>query len=68
MLHGTVKKKKFYVFFVFVFMYYWCKKYYNPIPVQYRLASCAGWVPRLTLLDLQIGLNERALGTKPIHM
>ena len=54
MLHGTVKKKKkFSLFFEFVFMYYLCEKYYEPIPVQYHLANCVSWIPRLTLLDLQ---------------
>ena len=44
-------------------MYYLCEKYYKPITVQYYIADCVSWVPRLTLLDLdeQIGLNEHAL-------
>ena len=42
--------------------------YYKPITVQYYIADCVSWVPRLTLLDLeQIGLNERALGTELAH-
>ena len=27
-------------------------KYYKPITVQYHIANCVSWVPRLTLLDL----------------
>ena len=34
-------------------MYYLCEKYYKPITVQYYIADCVSWVPRLTLLDLQ---------------
>ena len=34
-------------------MYYLCEKYYKPIIVQYYIANCVSWVPRLTLLDLQ---------------
>ena len=33
-------------------MHYLCEKYYKPITVQYYVASCVSWVPRLTLLDL----------------
>ena len=32
--------------------YYLCEKYYTPITVQYYIADCVSWVPRLTLLDL----------------
>ena len=35
------------------FMYYLCEKYYKPITVQYYIANCVYWVPRLTLLDLR---------------
>ena len=34
-------------------MYYLCEKYYKTITVQYCISHCVGWVPRLTLLDLQ---------------
>ena len=34
-------------------MYYLCEKYYKPITVQYYIANCVSWVPRLTLLDLR---------------
>ena len=42
-------------------MYYLCEKYYKPVTEQYYLADCVNWVPRLILLDLQIGLNEGTL-------
>ena len=35
-------------------MYYLCEKYYKPITVQYYIVNCVSWVPRLTLLDLQM--------------
>ena len=31
--------------------YYLCEKYYKPITVQYDIADCFTWVPRLTLLE-----------------
>ena len=43
----------FSLFFAFVFfMYYLCGKYCKPITVQYYIADCVSWVPRLTLLGL----------------
>ena len=33
-------------------MYYLCENYYKTITVQYYIAHCVAWVPRLTLLDL----------------
>ena len=36
-----------------LFTYYLCEKYYKPITVQYYVADCICWVPRLTLLDLR---------------
>ena len=44
-------KNVFFIFCVFL-MYYLCEKYYKPITVQYYIADCVSWVPRLTLLDL----------------
>ena len=38
-----------------LFMCYLWGKYYKPITVQYYVTD---WVPRLTLLDLQIGLTD----------
>ena len=42
-------------------MYYLCEKYYKPITVQYYIADCVSWVPRLTLLDLTNKLDLRML-------
>ena len=33
--------------------------YYQSIPVQYYIANCISWVPRLTLQDLTNALPER---------
>ena len=44
----TVKFKMFY----YCFMYYFCEKYYKPTTVQYFIAKCIIWVPRLTPSDL----------------
>ena len=33
-------------------MYYLCEMYSKPITVQYYVADCVSWAPRLTLLDL----------------
>ena len=50
-------------------MYYLCEKYYEAFIVQYCVADCVSWVPRLTLLDLQINWTyERALGTELVSM
>ena len=40
-------------------MYYLCEKYYKLITVQYYIADCVSWVPRLTLLDLTNKLDLR---------
>ena len=45
-------KNVFFIFCLF-FMHYLCEKYYKPITVQYYMADCVSWVPRLTLLDLR---------------
>ena len=51
------------------FMYYLCEKYYKPITVQYCIADCVSWVPRLTLLDLRTNWTyEHALGTELVRM
>ena len=36
-------------------MYYLCEKYYKPVTVGYYIANHVSRVPRLTLLDLQMG-------------
>ena len=46
---STIRLKN--VLFV-VFMYYLCENYYKSIIVQYYIANCVSWVPRLTLLGL----------------
>ena len=38
-------------------MYYVCENY--TITVQYYIANCDSWVPRLTLLDLQMPSRNR---------
>ena len=38
---------------IFYFLFYLCEKYYKPVSIQYYIAGCVSWVPRLTLLDLQ---------------
>ena len=68
----TVRLKMLSSFFVFVFlciMYYLCEKYYKPITVDYYIADCVSWVPRLTLLDLRRNWTyERALGKGLVPM
>ena len=51
----TVRLKMFSFFVCLFFMYQYClcEKYYKPITVQYYIANCVSWVPRLTLLDLR---------------
>ena len=50
-------------------MYYLCEKYYKPITVEYYIADCISWVPRLTLSDLRTKWTYRhALGTELICM
>ena len=49
-VYCSVRLKRFYFLF---FIYYLYEKYYKPIIVMYYIASCVGWVPRLTLLDLR---------------
>ena len=48
-------------------MYYLCEKYYTSITVQYYIANCVSWVPRLTLLDLDWNY-ERTLGREIVRM
>ena len=38
-------------FLCLFFMHYLCEKYYKTLTVQYYIANCVHWVPRLTLLD-----------------
>ena len=46
-------KNVFFIFRVCLFVcIILCEKYYKPITVQYYIADCVSWVPRLTLVDL----------------
>ena len=60
---STVRVNMFSLFFVFVFLstYYLCGKYYKPITVQYYIADCVGWVPRLCWTCEQTGLTNMLL-------
>ena len=60
----------FFIFCVcFLCTYYVCEKHYKPITVQYYIADCVIWVPRLTLLDLQTSWTyEHGLRTELICM
>ena len=50
-------------------MYYLSEKYYKHIRVQYYIADCVSWIPRLTLLDLRTNWTyERALRTELVRM
>ena len=40
------------------FVYYFCDRYYKPIILQYYITNCVSWVPRLTWLNLQVGLTN----------
>ena len=51
-LQGTALWDLKCLFFVFVF-YVLCEKYYRAIIMQYYIADCVSWVPRLTFLDLE---------------
>ena len=43
--------------------------YYKPITVQYYIADCVSWVPRLTLLDLRTNWSYKcALRTELVCM
>ena len=52
-LYCKIKNVSFIFCICLFFMYYLCEKYYKPITVQYYIANCVSWVPRLTLLDLR---------------
>ena len=46
------KMKNVSLIFGLFFMYYFCEKYCKHITVQYHIANCVSWVPKLFLLDL----------------
>lgn len=50
-------------------IYCLCEKYYKLTTVEYYMANCVSWVPRLTLLDLQTNwIYEPVLRMELIHM
>ena len=58
----TVRLKKLSSFlYLFLFMYYWCDKYYKPITVKNYIAHSVNWVPRPALLDLTNWTYKHAL-------
>ena len=62
-------KNVFFIFCVCLFsIYYLCEKYYKPITVQYHIANCVSWAPRLTLQDLQTNWTyKHALRMELVH-
>ena len=59
-LYCNIKSVFFILCVCLFFMYYLCEKYYKPITIQYYIAGCVSWVPRLTLLDLTNKLDLRS--------
>ena len=55
------KSNVFFIFCVFLSTYHLCGKYYKPITVQYYIADCVGWVPRLCWTCEQTGLTNMLL-------
>ena len=55
----TVRLKMFYFVCFFNVLFVW--KYYKPAIVQYYIAYCVSWVPKLTLLDLQTNWTMNTL-------
>ena len=51
-------KNGFFILCIYLFLctYYSCEKY-KSIIVQYHIANCFSWVPKLTLLDLMNKLD-----------
>ena len=67
-LHCEVTDVVF-IFCICIFMYCLCEKYHKPITVQYYIANCDSWVPRLTMLELWTNLTyKHALEMKLVHM
>ena len=51
---GTVLQDlKCFHYFLCLFFMCLCEKYYKPIIIQFSIADCVSWVPRLTLLSLE---------------
>ena len=57
-LYSRIKNVLIFVCFL---MYYLCEKYYRPVIVQYYMADCISWVPRLALSGLSNWTHECAL-------
>ena len=56
-------------YFLCLFYYVVCEKYCKPITLQYYVHNRASWVPRLTLLDLQVNWTyEHALRMELVRM
>ena len=47
----TVRLKWFSLILYLFLTYHLCEKYYKATTVQYYIADCVSWVPRLTSLD-----------------
>ena len=63
------KIKNVFIIFCLFFMYYLCEKYCKPITVQYHIANCVCWIPRLILLDLKTNWTyKHTLRTELVHM
>ena len=65
-LYCKIKNVLFFCVCLF-FMYYLCEKYYKPFTVQYYVANCVTWVPRLTLLDFTNKLDLRMCSRNGTH-
>ena len=51
-------KNVFFTFYICLFfMYCLCEKSYKPITVQYYIADCISWVPRLNFVELSNKLD-----------
>lgn len=64
----TVKLKIFSLFFVVFFLCIICVKYYKPITVQYKIADCVSWVPRLILLALWTNRDFQTYSWNRTHL
>ena len=66
--HCTLRLKMPYFLCLLLFAYYLCEESYKSITVQYYIANCVSWVPRITFLDLQMYWTyDRALRMELIH-
>ena len=57
------------VFFIFLYFFNVLCEKYRPMTIQYYIANCVCWVPRVILLDLQTNWDyERTVRTELISM